>query len=61
MHEGLKQWLLVALAITLIVLGARGRFGSGLAALLTPQNMEESTAANDGGSTNPTLGFVPLP
>lgn len=48
MGTGLKQWLLVALGICLIVLGFRGRFGSGIAALLVPDNMAEVGTVGSG-------------
>lgn len=45
METGLRAWAIIALSLILIVAGARGRFGSVLGALITPQHMIDGTAA----------------
>ena len=42
-EQALFKIMLVVVAIILIVSGARGRFGSALAALLVPQALSENT------------------
>lgn len=45
MERGLRAWLILVLGIVLIVAGARGRFGSVLGALITPQSMVDGQQA----------------